>query len=64
MVKRLQLQIPAPHSGWTFFHVNLLTKLCCLFEKTEKWKKSSGMILLANICCISEISKNWKTPAN
>ena len=33
--KRLWVQIPVLHIGWTFFHIVLLQKLYCLFEKTE-----------------------------
>ena len=38
---RLWVQIPAPFTGCTFFHINLLQKLYrCLFKKTEnkRWR--------------------------
>ena len=32
--KSLWVQIPESDTRWTFFHIDLLQKLICLFEKT------------------------------
>ena len=39
MFERLCVLILAPYTGWTFFHIDLLHKLYCLFEKTENKQK-------------------------
>ena len=37
------VQIPPPDTGWTFFHIDLLSNFHCLFEKTEnKWKRAEN----------------------
>ena len=34
-----------PYNGWTFFHIDLLERLCCLFEMNEnKQKKRPGLV--------------------
>ena len=44
MFVRSWVQIPAQYTGWTFFHIDLLSKLYqCLFEKkTKKTKRGRG----------------------
>ena len=37
--ERLWVRIPAPYTRWTFFHIDFLYKLYCLFEKTKNKKK-------------------------
>ena len=43
MFERLWARIPAPYTGWTFFHIDLLYNLDCLFEKTENKQKEAGV---------------------
>ena len=50
--RRLWSQIPVPDTGWTFFHINLLYNLYCLFEKAENifnWGQGWPIFLLATI---------------
>ena len=43
IIWRLCVRIQEPDSGWTFFHINLLSNLFCSLEKTEiKWKRGRG----------------------
>ena len=39
MFERLWVWIPASYTGWTFFCIDLLYKLYCLFEKTKNKRK-------------------------
>ena len=39
MFERLWVWIPALYTWWTFFHIYLLKKLYCLFEKTKNKQK-------------------------
>ena len=43
--ERLWVRIPAPYTRWTFFHIDFLYKLYCLFEKTKNKKneKEAGV---------------------
>ena len=45
MFERLWVRTPVLYNGWNFFHIDLLEKLYCLFEKTEKTKKRPRLAL-------------------
>ena len=46
MFKRSWVRIPAPYTGWTCFHIYLLQKMYCLFEKSEINEKEAGVDLI------------------
>ena len=43
MFERLWVRIPALYTEWTFFHIDLLLQLYCLFEKTKNKQKQAGV---------------------
>ena len=43
MFERLCFRIPVLYTGWTFFNIDLLSKLYCLFGKTENKQKEAGV---------------------
>ena len=64
------LWVRIPNTGCKLFHIDLLWKLYCLFEKTEMNKKRSGMahlknrnLLLDSIHCIQhKEARNFYCP--
>ena len=35
--------MPAPYTGWTFFHTRICCKICNVFEKTKINEKEAGV---------------------
>ena len=42
--QRLRVQIPAPYTGWTFFHIPICCKICNMCLKSRKlMKRGQGL---------------------
>ena len=40
--KGCRFRIPAPYTGWTFFHIHFVAKIVMLFEKAKINEKEEG----------------------
>ena len=65
MFQRSCIQIPAPYTGWTFFHIHICCKICNVcFKRQKKMRKRPGLANLKNylLCVVYRVDECGSKP--